>query len=341
MARRGEQAKETLSRNREDVLKLVQGKGLRATQKLLEKSADDLNRRLTQAEGFGGPGADSFTATQLRTALVQVRHVLRELVPGLKDVVVEHGQEAAGIAAHNTAKYMEAADKAFRGVGVQPLAINTARMMDRATMGARSSVLHRLASDPKHPAKAGVLQRYGARTIGVFEETLQKGLIAKKSFREMRDEITTHSPFLQKQPKFWADRIVRTEVQAAHNHASWEAAREADDELGDVVKILAATFDDRTAADSYAVHGQIRRVDEPFESWYGLMEYPPARPNDREIVVIHRIAWEIPEYLEAVSDDIVEEVYEREKHKEPMPERPEITTVELELFGTSRKSRGE
>lgn len=119
----------------------------------------------------------------------------------------------------------------------------------------------------------------------------------------------------------------------AYNRAGWEANREADDQLGDMVKILSATFDDRTGSDSFAVHGQIRRPDEAFESWFGLYQHPPNRPNDREIVVPHRISWPIPEYLKWRADDEIKARWTREKRKGPPPERPKMTTIEIDQFG--------
>ncbi len=120
---------------------------------------------------------------------------------------------------------------------------------------------------------------------------------------------------------------------AAYNKAGLEGAKEADEDLGDMCKILCATFDDRTAADSYAVHGEIRRLEEPFEMWQGFFQNPPARSNDREVVVYHRISWPIPPGLKPRPYSQCVERYAKEKHKEKMPPRPEMTTIDLKLFG--------
>lgn len=284
------QARAVLAKNRADVLRISSEKGMRATQGMLADSARDLEKRIREAVGRG-LGDDTFTQAQLRATLEQVKQVQRELNKKLRTQILSDGQTAAEAAAVNTAEYLRTADEAFRGVGVQPLALNEARMLDAAVQGSQSSILTRLASSgtpasrvgrhgelvEPHPAKDGILTRYGMETIGVFEETLQRGLIARKSFTEMREDITAQSPFLQGAPKYWAERIVRTEIMGAFNRGAFEATREADEELGDVVKILSANFDDRTASDSYAVHGQIRRPTEAFETWTGLMQHPPAR----------------------------------------------------------------
>jgi len=111
-----------------------------------------------------------------------------------------------------------------------------------------------------------------------------------------------------------------------------------------MVKILVAGFDDRTAWDSYQVHGQIRKLSEPFE-WITRdgqrIAYmtPPNRPNDRETVIYHRVVMPIPDDLKPVSDAEYEAVFVKQckskKNKSPSPPaRPRMTTVPLTWFGT-------
>jgi hypothetical protein len=337
------QAREVLESDRDQMQRMVQGSGADVTRKLLQSTQKDLEKRLREAEGLRGPGKGSFTAVQLRATLKQVRHLLVQLNRSLKNVIVDHGKKAAELAAGNTAKYLIIADQAYRGVGTMPLALDLAELLGSAMSETEASILRRIASGLEgHPGKEGVLARYGSDVIEHFEKKLQKGIVGRKSLDEMREDITAESPFLQGAPRHWADRIVRTELAGAHNRAQWESVREADDQLGDMVKILSATFDERTAADSYAVHGQIRRPEEAFETWQGLFQHPPARPNDREVVTPHRISWSIPPYL-AWRDDA--EVFARwlMEHPPPkkptgrsrarMPPRPLMTTVPLDQFG--------
>lgn len=326
--------------NRAQAVRLVQTVGLAKTRKLLESADRSLTERLRNLPGLGDK---TFTEEQIRATLAQVRHTLRDLTPGMAKQVVSSAEAVSDQAAGGVVDYLKAADKSFRGVGMQPLALDEASVLDAAKEGARASVLRRLASsgepvanaDAKaHPAKVGILERYGEATIGEFESVLQQGLIEKASWDVMKARLIERSPLLQEKPAFWAERIVRTEMMGAYNRAGWEANREAQEQLGDMCKILSATFDDRTASDSYAVHGQIRRPEEAFETWYGLMQHPPARPNDREIVVPHRIAWKIPEYLRQLPLKAVAQrwsVFERRKTQ--MPDRPEMTTIPLDEFG--------
>lgn len=334
MARRSSGPRDALEASRDMARHLAERAGGARTQAVLERAHDDLVRRLRRAVRTAG--SQSFTAEQLRVALRQVRAVLPEVKAGIRGAAVDGGREAAEAAGEGAARYMEAADRAYGGVGRQPLALDQAAMVDAAVSGAQASVLRRLASSgtpqrgadaQPHPAKQGVLDRYGVATVGRFEQILQTGLIARKSWSEMQAELVAESPFLQGQPAFWARRIVRTEVMAASNRAAWEASREADEQLGDVVKVLAATFDDRTGADSIAVHGQLRRVDEPFESWFGPYVYPPNRPNDREVVVTHRLSWDLPKYLLPRSDAEVLARWRAEGRKGAPPARPRMSTL--------------
>jgi hypothetical protein len=333
-------AREVLAKNRRDALKLASGAGSAKTRKLLEDAERDLSRRLRQA--VKGPGDKSFTHEQLKATLTQVRAVLKDVKGGMKDVLVEQSRGVAEKAAGGVINYLEAADEAFRGAGTQPLALEEAAVMDSAVQGARASVLRRLASSGEpvvgadgvaHPAKVGILDRYGMSTVEDFEGILQRGLVTRKSWDGMREEITAASPFLQGKPAFWSERIVRTELMGAYNKAGWSAQTEANEELGDLVKILSATFDDRTAADSYAVHGQIRGNDEPFDTWFGQMQYPPSRPNDRECVVPHRISWSIPKYLHPRAPGEVAARWRMEGRKGSHPPIPERSTIPLDRFG--------
>src|ERR1700729_4108266 len=328
-----ERAQEVLVRDRRMSLGFVQQAGERRTRELLQSTARDLEARLKTAEGLKGPGKDTFTITQLKATLAQVRAVLKPLINGLGSHLLTQAPLMAEKGAEHTAEYLKAADQAFRGVGQQPLALRTAMMLEAARGGSSASILRRLSGETAHPARLGILQRYGVETIGHFETELQKGLLGKKSWAQMREDITAKSPFLQGAPAYWAQRIVRTESMAAQNRGQYEAILQADDDLGDMCKIVSCVFDDRTGADSVAIHGQIRRPEEPFESWNGAFQHPPDRPNDRASTTPHRIAWPIPPYLAWADAEAIERAWKRDGRKGAPPERPLMTTIPLSDFG--------
>lgn len=330
--------RDILAANRRDALELVQKMGSRNLRRVLSRAEVDLVRRLADMKI---PGS-SFTRANLETALIHVRATLKDLRAGIKDTVVAGAKPAAEYATEGTIRYLNGMEKTFKGVTTQPLALDEAAMFEQSVVGARSSILRRLGSSGtgapgaaavEVPAKMGILDRYGLNVIGDFEQTLTTGVLARKPWNEVKADLIGRSSFLQGKPAFWAERIIRTEMMGAYNRASWEANREADDQLGDMVKILSATFDDRTASDSYAVHGQIRFPDEAFESWFGLYQHPPNRPNDREIVVPHRISWPLPPYLKQREDAEVLARWVKEKRKGAPPPRPKMTSVDIKRFG--------
>ena len=262
-----DKARNALAIDRQQALGFVQAAGVKKTRALLEESARDLRARLKTVEG-SRVGPDSYTATQMRATLKQLEQVLAKLTRDMKGVLLEHGPQAAEMGAQGTAEYLAAADKAYKGVGSQPLALRTAAMLEAARDGSAGSILRRLATDPSRPGHYGVLQRYGVSTIGYFERELQKGLMQKKSWAQMQADITEKSPFLQGAPAFWAQRIVRTEMMAAHNRGQHEAVVKADKDLGGFVKILSAVFDDRTGclvASTRVAGAMVRAV---FRRWY-------------------------------------------------------------------------
>jgi hypothetical protein len=316
--------------------------GREKLRKMLEKADREMNARLHTDSYLRGAGASSFTATQMKATLAHIRHITGGLAHQMQGLIIGQANTAVDHSVNATVDYLNQAERAFKGVGTQPLALKTAGMLDTVAQGVNASVLRRLASsgedlpgadDEEHPGKEGILSRYGTATVENFEDTLQQGLIQRRSWGDVRGQLVEASPFLQGAPAHWAERIVRTETMGAANRANWETIREADEQLGDMAKILSATFDDRTGSDSYALHGQIRRPEEPFQTWEGFMQHPPGRPNDREVVVPHRVSWPIPPYLMWKTDAEVLKRWLWEGRKKALPPRPKMTTIPLDKFG--------
>lgn len=336
--------------NREQAAKLAAQAGARELQAALKAAARDLRDRIDQR--VATESATPTTIEAMRVTLEQIEDVTRELAIRLGNATRSSVKSVAEAAGSNAYRYMRAAQRKY-GAN-RPLPLTEAAMVARAVRGADSSLLRRLAMterqraleregrrvdvDPMPPAFAvdrqtSVLERYSLQTVGQFEQALQVGLVTRQPWGEVRDRLVKESPFLQGAPAHWAERILRTETMGAYGRAQWEASREADRALGDMVKILAATFDNRTGWDSYQVHGQIRRVDEAFQWAGGYYQHPPNRPNDREVVVPHRVAWPIPPELYPRPDSEVVAAWVRDRRKGSPPPRPRRSTVPLEAFG--------
>jgi hypothetical protein len=335
--------------NREAANRFIRKSSNKHLIKVLKKAEKSL---LDRIQNLNVGDHDTFTAIHLQTVLENLRHVMRPLIGDMREVILDTGNEIARTSAIDTLEYITAAEKKFRGIAdISGLRLREAAIVDRVISGTESSQLRRLMSsgDPGakltniHPGKNGILQRYGTNVVAKFEEILQQKLIAKTHWLDARTQIIEASPFLSGkvhgEATRWAERILRTESMYASNAANLQTMQEANEDFGDMVKILAASFDNRTAADSYAVHGQIRKLDEPFESWYGFYMHPPNRPNDREIVVPHRLSWPLPIELKWKSDSEVYSRWALEKRKKSPPPRPKMTTISLDKFAKEPSSK--
>jgi hypothetical protein len=297
---------------------------------LMKRAHADLLTRLKEVPATDG----SFTALQMRSTLKQIEAVIRMTKTQLLGTVVTAADVVGNSSTAATLRYIREAEKKYAGVGGAGLGINTAKVFDAAVSGTSTSVLRRIASDPAKPGHKGVMDRYGDEVIGHFERTLQTSVVAGTPWEDVKSQLVSGSTFLQSVPEHWAERIVRTELMGAHNTAAYLATQEIHDQTGGtLIRILCATFDDRTGSDSYAVHGQIRRMDEPFASWFGSYMTPPNRPNDREVVVPHNIEWKIPENLRPKSDSDVAARWRQEKRKGSPPPRPLMSTVVADTIG--------
>jgi len=332
---------EALLVNRQQAFALADRVGKSEVERMMRTAATELRERM--AAGIKTSSATPTSIQEMRRTLAQLDDVMVALSRRLGRTTLGIAGEAAEVAATNVFDYMQDASVQFGGA---PLGLRESAMLSRAVSGTEASVLRRLAAtqdqtteimedpdaaevSPRMMADGGVLSRYSIETIGVFEDVLRRGMLTQKPWGDVRQELIDNSPFLQGAPRYWAERIVRTETMGAYNRAGWETIRAADDELGDMVKILCATFDNRTGWDSYQVHGQIRRPDEAFEWAGGFYQHPPNRPNDREVVLPHRLSWDIPSNLSWRSDAEVVAAWQRDKRKGSPPARPTMTTVDL------------
>jgi hypothetical protein len=302
--------------------------GTKALLALLLNAQEDLEERLAQrfATQFARQKTtaeeqqeDTFTNAQMEVTMEQLLHVTKHLVKHLKGHFRKRAMRAARKAGPATLEYLEAAEKKFTGI-TQQLAIDEAMMLDAAVAGQDATIMRRLMTTHPDGKGGGILQRYGFEVVNKFERELRVGVITRKPFAKVMDSLIEESPFLKSHPRTWAERIVRTETLGAYNRGAHQAMRKANDVLGDMVRILVATFDNRTGADSYNVHGEIRRMTEPFEYVNYLGEHemfmmPPNRPNDREVIVAHRLSWPIPRSFRPRSTIAVQSAYQRQKLK--------------------------
>jgi hypothetical protein len=323
---------EVLRRARQAVSEVAGRSSGRAILKLLADAEDDLEKRLKKRSELVPFGDGSFTSHQMRVTLAQIRDVTKSLVRQMGPEIADDAVDAAGEASDHVAEFLRASERKFNGIA-STLPIEDAAMASAAVAGTRASVLRRLMVEHPDGKGGGILQRYGFSVVENFERQLAVAVATRKPFDEVRDALLEQSPFLQGASRSWAERIARTELHGAYGRGAHEAMKAAEPDIGVMFRILVATFDDRTGCDSYNVHGEVRRMNEPFEyvDYEGEHEEfmtPPNRPNDREIVVAHAARWPIPKSFAPKTDGEVKAAYARARQK--YHGRPRVmSTVDL------------
>lgn len=288
------------------------------------KSADqDLAKRLGKHAG-----SDRFTAASAQLYRKQIGIVTTYLEQRLAGHTHEQANKAVAASVKQTVKVAKKLENSFTGI-TRPLALESQHRLDQIVHGQSSSLLRRHQSS---------FNRYGRLVVADFERTMRQGLLQGLTQEQMvsrlveagragghsAESLHQNEPQHFPQPtsyvkrRYWAERIVRTEVAHAYNGAALATMYETRaTEFPDLQKKILATFDMRTAADSVAVHGQVRPLDGYFTDGAGrTYQYPPARPNDREVVVPWR-----PHWTETPSSEPPppEEVAEAKVAAEPSP----------------------
>lgn len=162
-----------------------------------------------------------------------------------------------------------------------------------------------MAPDPEQVAKAVQLDSkisnglYTALGEDVAElkkkisATISRGMSTGMSYGQMADLLSAHS----KTGYNNAIRIIRTEGHRIQIQSGLDACQAAKDSGCDVVKQWDATLDGRTRPHHKALDGQIREVDEDFETPDGLkaqgpgMFGKPAEDCNCRCAVLQRAKW--------------------------------------------------
>lgn len=247
-----------------------------------------------------------FTEAQALAARAQIRHVIEIVKARMQPLLREQSEHAVRVSAHHAVELIDGLEHAFAGVA-SPLRLREAALLDTVRRGVEASLLRRHETS---------MQRYGEAMISDFEAALRLGLLRGASSGEMVTELTTRFGLRRS----WAWRIVRTETAAAYNTARLETLHEAREDHPAMGKKILAFFDQRTAYDSIAVHGQVRALDDEFIDGAGRVYLmPPARPNDRETVIPWMLddSWEETPSTRMLPASTVSAARERERHHQP------------------------
>lgn len=274
---------------------------------MLEDADKALAVRLASLQKKHGGPKGKFTEENAKLVRMQVQIVQAYANQRLLGLTHDQAKKAVSASVKSTVALAKNLERHFTGIS-KPLNLEQAAVMDPLISGTNSSLLGRHRSS---------VERYGLAMVADFERVIRTGFVEGLTNHEVIQRMVStgavsgitalslsqaepaHFPkptgYMRKQ--YWAERIVRTETAYAYNRANLQTMQTAQQtDFQDMQKKILATFDNRTAPDSIAVHGQIRKLDENFRDGAGR-EYlhPPARPNDRETVIPWRPEWrELP-----------------------------------------------
>jgi hypothetical protein len=289
-----------------------QGPGRVATRqvvRMLRQADRDLERRLRrEARLHGGPSA-RFTGASLQSYRHQVRLVTAYTEARMSGITHDAAMATVRASYGSSVRHMAALEEAFTGVS-RPLMLDEVTGLARAERTVSGALLRRIPTS---------MDRYGAIIARQVEEVLQAGLLRGASQSEMIDElqrlggprgpnvslrarvvggrvvrtqVANIPEGLFSRHRYWAARLVRTEIAFAQNASSMEVMHQQEEHLPGGQKKILAMMDNRVAPDSLAVHGQVRGLREEFVDGAGRRyQHPPARPNDREVVIPWRPEW--------------------------------------------------
>lgn len=273
-----------LVRNRDAALAYAERRGSGDVYKMLERARLDLKARL-DALPQGAEG--KFTAERMRATLRQVETMMGQVGKELTGIGRDAIKAASERGMEQTVDYLHRAEARYRGITV-PLSLDRAALFDTTLHGVQSTLLRQF------PAS---VDRYGVQSITKFERTLQQGVIQQKGMNAVITDLVAQDSFFEGR-RYWAERIVRTEVLSGYSRGAQEGMEvTVREDWPDLLKVwVASPFDDRTGEDTYWLDGQTRAVDEPFENYLDRppIQNPPSRPNCRCLAVAWRPDWPRP-----------------------------------------------
>lgn len=295
----------------------VWSSGLGTTLGILKEADKNLSERLhSYVQKNGGP-TGKFSEANAQVYRKQIGLVTEYLEKRLAGHTHAQTMKALKVSVADTVTLAKTFEHKFTGI-TRPLALESQQMQDALVRGSGASLLQRHQTS---------WNRYGKAMVGDFERVLRtaqlEGLTHHQTVSRLvragelgghsAASLHAHEPGYFPEPsgyvkrRYWAERIVRTEnahALGAGALQSMNVLREK--EFPDLCKKILAKFDNRTAPDSVAVHGQVRKLEEMFMDGAGRQYlHPPGRPNDRETVIPWRPHWEATPSTQAAPAEVV------------------------------------
>lgn len=258
-----------------------------------DRAQDELTRKLAASVRAGR--GETMTALQMQGLLAQVRAaqatITKRLALGFEPVLKETAADGIRQASGTIRKL----EKEFRGAEIR-LPLEEAATFAGIQQKRLPSLIR---------ANASSFERYGVRITQKIQEDLALSLATGETPLEAIDRVRATAG-----NQWWqAERIIRTESAYSWNAAHADSIEEASVALPDLMQrwseyiddVTGKPYDDRVAADSMVLHGQVIDVGGVFvmppdqrvsaKVWNKTYAAPPNRPNDRSTLLPWRPAW--------------------------------------------------
>ena len=271
-------------------------KRIRAITRMLKDARDDLGKRLGRINNIGGSARSKFDVAQMvayNTQLLLVQSIItRRLMP----IVANAQKRAIPLALRRMMTLTEQVDRIHDIKAVLPIR-EAIQFSITVNVRQTSAMMESAAS----------VERYGSRAVRQMEGIMQRGILQGSTRERMTRQLQKYTG-----SRYQALRILRTELARAYNGAAFDGITQMARDDDRARKKILAVMDAKTAPDSIAVHGQVRKVQDLFLDGAGRQYlYPPARPNDREHVIPWRIGWKNTPYTKRMTNaDVAQAVEE-------------------------------
>jgi SPP1 gp7 family putative phage head morphogenesis protein len=265
---------------------------------VLDAAEKELTKDLAKWHALA-KGDEKFTPQMYRNALIQIRSALNTIRGDLGDDISDHmkaqGHKAAGLATKHLHQEVEQFSHMFEG-SVRHIALEAAEVL---AVG-QKAVWKRFDTS-------------AARYAGQVGKDIQKQLAIGVVRGETIDQLTTRlakmggpkgwvnvtgmgvnakaeyiAEGLFHKYRYYAERLVRTEVVSAYNSFALDGMEELNKEDPGYMKRWDAAIDGRTCVLCASYDDLVRKLDEPFKDG---IEQPPAHSNCRCAQVIWRKEW--------------------------------------------------
>lgn len=291
---------------------------MRALLPALIDARDELRAQLLEWLRDAPDGDERFTAQQLRRSLLMIESALdriRALDKDMEDTLRTNARAAGVLAISNLEEQVARFGAAF-GESVYPTDLNLAaalakgdKLLVRKYRTSAARYAGSMTEDIRHQLAIGVARnetwsQMKARLVRLGGPT---GMVALRGVLGEPGAVAEYiAEGLFKRHRYWAERLVRTEMVEAYNlqhQAGLELLNEARDPkvTAEYVQRWDSTLDRRVCPICKDMDRRVAKVGGKFKGGY---ERPPAHPQCRCLVVAWHVSWgdiagEVPAVVDA------------------------------------------